>query len=210
MSEPIVFGAPYSVYVRIVRLTLAEKGVGYQLVPVDVFADGGPPTAHLSRHPFGKIPAFEHDGMTIFETAAITRYVDEAFAGPRLQPDAPRDRARMNQATGLLDAYAYRAMVWDIYVERVSNPRDGKPSDEARIAAGLPVAQTCLDVLETLVPGSTWLAGDTLSLADLHAAPMFAYFLKTPEGAAMIKRQPRLSAWWAAMSARPSFAATQD
>lgn len=59
MTEmPRVFGAKYSVYVRIVRLSLAEKGVDYELVPVDIFADGGPPTDYLDRHPFGRIPAF--------------------------------------------------------------------------------------------------------------------------------------------------------
>ena len=86
MTKPQLFGADYSVYVRIVRLALAEKGVGYDLVPVDVFAADGVPAWYLELHPFGRIPAFEHDGLRLFETAAITRYVDEAFAGPPLQP----------------------------------------------------------------------------------------------------------------------------
>ncbi|MGO4837058.1 glutathione S-transferase N-terminal domain-containing protein, partial [Rhizobiaceae sp. 2RAB30] len=39
MPESIrVFGADYSVYVRILRLTLEEKGIGYELVPVDIFS----------------------------------------------------------------------------------------------------------------------------------------------------------------------------
>lgn len=210
MRAPIVFGAPYSVYVRIVRLTLEEKGVSYDIDPVDVFAEGGPGEDHLKRHPFGKIPTFEHDGNTIFETGAIARYIDEAFDGPLLQPDTPLLRARMNQAIGLLDAYGYRAMVWDIFVERVERPAEGTPADEAKIAAALPVAETCLSALERLSPDSRWLAGDAISLADLFAAPMFAYFLQAPEGAEMVSRYPRLSAWWAAMSRRPSFAATQD
>ncbi len=208
MRAPILFGAPYSVYVRIVRLTLAEKGVSYGLDPVDIFAEGGPSPDYLARHPFGKIPAFEHGGQTIFETSAITRYVDEAFDGPPLQPETALGRARMNQAISLLDAYAYRAMVWDIFVERVENAAAG--SDEAKIAAALPVARTCCDVLEQLARDSQWLACDRLTLADLHAAPMFDYFLKTPEGAEMMAHNPRLSAWWVAMSRRRSFAATQD
>ena len=43
MGKPIVYGADYSVYVRIVRLALAEKGIDYELVPVDVFAAEGIP-----------------------------------------------------------------------------------------------------------------------------------------------------------------------
>jgi glutathione S-transferase len=119
-SHPIVFGAPYSVYVRAVRLALEEKGVPYELVPVDIFAPGGPPPEHRVGHPFGKIPALEHAGFRLYEAGAITRYVDEAFPGPRLQPEEPRSRARMNQIIGILDSYAYRTLVWDIYVERVA------------------------------------------------------------------------------------------
>jgi glutathione S-transferase len=58
MADPVVYGARYSVYVRAVRMALAEKGVAYRLVEVDVFAPGGPPAEHLARQPFGEIPAF--------------------------------------------------------------------------------------------------------------------------------------------------------
>ena len=43
-----VYGASYSVYVRIVRIALHEKGVPYNLVPVDVFADEGVPPENLA------------------------------------------------------------------------------------------------------------------------------------------------------------------
>ncbi|TIU67935.1 MAG: glutathione S-transferase family protein, partial [Mesorhizobium sp.] len=61
MSKPILYGADYSVYVRIARLALEEKGIGYDLVPVDVFAPEGVAAWYLEHHPFGRIPAFEHD-----------------------------------------------------------------------------------------------------------------------------------------------------
>ena len=86
MAAPRLFGAGYSAYVQVARLTLAEKRVAYEHVPVDVFASGGPPAWYLEHQPFGRIPAFEHDGLRLYETAAIARYVDEAFDGPALQP----------------------------------------------------------------------------------------------------------------------------
>ena len=76
MGRPVVYGADYSVYVRIVRLALHEKGVDYDLIPVDVFAEGGPPAWYFDFHPFGRIPAFEHEGLRLYETTAIARYVD--------------------------------------------------------------------------------------------------------------------------------------
>lgn len=207
-ERPRLYGATYSVYVRIVRLALAEKGVDYELVPVDVFATGGPPSAHVGRHPFGRIPAFEHGDFALYETGAIARYVDEAFPGPRLQPADLFERARCNQLISLADAYAYRCLVWDIYVERVERPAEGASPDEAKIAAALPMARTCLAAISELMGEHPWVAGPELSLADLYLAPMIDYFVRAPEGEAMMREHSRLAAWWERIVARPSMAAT--
>jgi glutathione S-transferase len=207
MPRPTLYGAPYSVYVRACRMALAEKGVPYDLIPVDVFAPGGPPAEHLTRQPFGKIPAFAHDGFALYETSAITRYVDEAFDGPPLQPAEPRTRARMTQAIGIADNHVYSDLVWGLYVPRSEAARAGRPLDEAKLAALRPKAETCLAALEALADG-LWLAGPALTLADLHLAPMVALFVRTPEGHDLMPRHARLAAWWAAVSARESFAAT--
>jgi glutathione S-transferase len=47
LGRPKVYGAPYSTYVRTVRLTLEEKGIPYDLVEVGVFAPDGPPSEYL-------------------------------------------------------------------------------------------------------------------------------------------------------------------
>jgi glutathione S-transferase len=210
MGEPVLFGAAYSVYTRIARLALAEKSLAYRFEEIDIFDASGPPASYLHRHPFGRIPAFEHDGFELYETAAVTRYVDEAFPGPALQPGNPRGRARVTQLISILDSYAYRSMVWDIYVERVRRPLRDEISDEGKIAKAVGLAKLCLDELEKFMGESLWLAGagDGPSLADLHAAPMFAYFRVAPEGSAILASRPRLSEWWERMSLRSSMRAT--
>jgi len=125
----------------------------------------------------------------------IARYIDEVFPGPTLHPSSIRGRARMNQILGVLDSYAYRTLVWDIYVERSASTR-GKQPDELRIAAALPVAQKCLGAIAGLMEDGPWLAGEALSLADLHAAPMFEYFLRTPDGQDILSGHLTLSNWW--------------
>jgi glutathione S-transferase len=207
-SVPVVYGASYSVYVRAVRLALEEKGVPYRLEPIDVFAETGPPASLLERQPFGRIPAFEHDGFRLYEAGAIERYIDEAFPGPALQPSAPRERARVNQLIGILDSYAYRTLVWDIYVERVSGPKKGRQPDEARIQAALPRARVCLRAISEVMDSGPYLAGAALTLADLHAAPMFAYFTQAPEAGPLLADEPAIEAWWASMAGRPAMHAT--
>ncbi len=210
IAKPILFGAAYSVYVRIARLVLAEKNVDYDLIEVDIFAPDGPPADYRERHPFLRIPAFEHGELRLYETGAIIRYIDGAYPTPPLQPTDLRDRARMDQAISILDNYAYRTMVWDIFVERVRAPQRGRAPDEARIAAALPRARTCLEALDRLRRGQPYLAGQALSLCDLYAAPMLAYFTMAPEGAALLAAVPGLAQWWQRLAPRASMAATRS
>jgi glutathione S-transferase len=74
-------GYRYSVYARIARMTCLEKGVAHEWSEVDPFSEDIPPT-YLSLHPFRRVPALEHDGFVLYETAVIARYIDEAFVGP--------------------------------------------------------------------------------------------------------------------------------
>ncbi|QKC93081.1 glutathione S-transferase family protein [Mesorhizobium sp. NZP2234] len=205
MTKPILYGADYSVYVRIARMTLEEKGVGYELIPLDIFAAEGIPSWYLEHHPFGRIPAFEHDGFRLFETNAIARYVDEAFDGPALRPADPRGRARMAQMTGMLDAYGYRAMVWDVAVERLEKAEP----DESLIAGGLSQAETVLRVLTALKVPGPWLLGDQVTLADLHAAPIIAYFLKAADGQKLMAGFAEIQAWWDRITDRQAFGVTE-
>ena len=210
MSSLVVYGAPYSVYVRIVRLTLEEKGADYLLEPIDIFADEGVPAGYLERHPFGKIPAIAHDGFRLYETVAITQYLDAVLPGPALVPDAPQARARMRQIIAVLDSYGYRPFVWDLFVERVRKPQEGGTSDEAVIAAGLEKSRKCLKALADLRDGIDVFFGERLSLADCHAYPMLRYMQLAPEGAALLEETGWPLRFLEAMDRRPSVAATRS
>lgn len=203
----VLHGYHLSVYLRIARLALAEKGVACERVEVNPFAPDVP-AAYLELHPFGRVPVLVHDGFALYETAAITRYIDRAFPGPPLQPSQPKALARMDQVIGVVDAYAYWPLVRQVFAHRVIRPRLGQPPDEAEIAGGLAAAPKVLGALEKLAAGDTFLVGPALSLADLHLGAMIAYFVQAPEGAALLPAFPRLAAWWSSIAARSSFAAT--
>src|SRR5687768_4932432 len=110
MADPVQLrGWRYSVYTRIARLALLSKGVEHETIEVDPFA--GLPDGYLTLHPFGRVPVLSHGAFRLFETGAITRYVDRAFEGRPLQPDSPAALARMDQVISVIDAYAYWPMV---------------------------------------------------------------------------------------------------
>jgi len=208
MSDIRLLGLRVSVYTRIVRLALEEKGIPYQLEEVDIFADVGPPADYLSLNPFGTIPSLRHAELVLSETTAFNHHLDEAFPPLRLQPSAPAQRARMNQLISVLDNHGYRPMVWDVYVQRIVVPAGGGEADEDLIASALPALRTLLRQLDDWRAEQRFLAGDAISLADLHAYPMLQYFIETPEGAGLVDEFPRLQLWLQDMQARDSVRAT--
>lgn len=202
----VLHGYHYSVYVRIARMALLEKGISWQHVEVDPFEDI--PASYLALNPFGRVPTLEHDGFVLFETSAIIRHVDEAFDGPQLQPQAPRERARMNQIIAVIDSYGYWPMVRQVFAQRIFAPAIGNAGDEAMIADGVAKSQDVLSALENLTSGEAFLVGPGLSLADLHLAAMMAYFTAAPEGALALTNYPKLSSWWKRMAQHASLIKT--
>ena len=207
MGRPIVYGTAGSTYVWSVRLALAEKGVAHELVEVGFGPHREEP--HLSRHPFAKIPAFEHDGFQLYETQAILRYIDEGFPVAPLQSTDLHQFSRMNQIMGIVDAYAWPSIAAGVLVNRVLKPHMGLPADEAAISAALPRAQLCVSEIPRLMGEQPYLTGDRVTLADLMVIPLFYYFGRLPEGEAPLADHPKIRPWMRRMAERQSFQVTK-
>ena len=204
-----LYGPAYSTYARSARLALEEKGVGYDLVEVDLFTGANTSPEHLARQPFGKVPALTHDGFALYETFAIIRYIDEAFAGPALQPADAQARARMTQICAVLDSYGYGALIGQLVWQLAIVPMQGGTPDPAVVEQGLAKGSMVLGEIEKLAAGGPTLCAGGLSLADLLLLPIAEYVLMTPQGAAAMAALPKLSAWAASMADRPSVVKTR-
>jgi glutathione S-transferase len=209
MAAPIVFGPTFSTYVRTARLALEEKPAPYELVDVPLMQGAHKEEPFLKRNPFGKVPAFEHDGFALYETSAILRYVDRAVPGAKLQPADVKRLARMDQVIGIVDSFAYPSIIGKLVWQRIVTPMIGGTPDDAIVHEALPQIRLCLSELDRLLGEAQWFGGETVSLADLHLAPLLAYMTGTPEGGELLAAQRRLGAWWQRISARPSMAKTQ-
>src|SRR5436309_3046168 len=115
MSEVTLFGFPRSTYVQIAGLVLTHKDVPYRFHDLESEM-GGP--SHLALHPFDRVPILRHGDFTLYETAAITSYVDDAFDGPKLTPTNPQRRARMSQWISAINGYYYPYMIYHVSHER--------------------------------------------------------------------------------------------
>jgi glutathione S-transferase len=202
-----IYSVPGSPYLASVLWTLEERRAPYEFVPV---APGEiKQSAHLARHPFGRMPVIEHDGFSLYETQAILRYIADTFPGEPLVPASTRDQARMNQQIGINDWYFFPKVASTIVFERLIKPNlAGEPADEAVVKGALPMATRCAGEIERLMDGRRYLAADHLSLADLHLAPQLYYFAMTAEGGSILKEHRQLSSWLGLMGSRPAIKKT--
>lgn len=207
MSGITLWGFDGSTYVRTVKMLLAEKGVAeFEQVQVNVLEGEPKRPEHLQRHPFGKVPVLDHDGMRIIETSAITRYLNDVLPGPSLVPATPRDRARMDMVVGLVDSYGYGALVGGVAAFHLFPDFVGG-RNEAMRAGGIETGRKALEFAMQTRGASPFIAGE-LSLADLYLAPILSYVAMTPDKDAVFD-VPGLGDWWARVQARPSYNQTQ-
>ena len=208
---PVVLRGPaHSTLLRAARLALEEKGVAYALREADLPQAQDRRPGRAARHRPWDAPVLEHDGFSLSETGAITRYVDEAFQGPALQPAEVRDRARMAQVIALADHHLHgppaMRLLWRAMYGSEAN---GGPLAEAAAEEDRPAAEHALDLVEGLIGPGGHLAGGAFGLADCHLIPVLDLLAPTDEGRAALDRRPRLADWWRGASARPSVAATR-
>ena len=212
---PVVLRGPaHSTLLRAARLALEEKGVAYALREADLpQAQDRRRPGRAARHRPWDAPVLEHDGFALSETAAITRYVDEAFPGPALQPPDVRDRARMAQVIALADHHLHgppaMRLLWRAMYGAAAEAANGGPLAEAAAEEDRPAAEHALDLVEGVIGPGGHLAGGAFGLADCHLIPVLDLLAPTDEGRAALDRRPRLAAWWRGAGARPSVAATR-
>jgi glutathione S-transferase len=201
-----LYGFDGSTYVRTVRMLLAEKGADYEQVPVNVLAGEPREAEHLKRHPFGKVPVLDHDGMRILETSAITRYLDDVLEGPSFIPENAKDRARMDMAMGLIDSYGYNALVgvagYHLFPDFIGNP------DKSFLEHAIEQSRLVLTELMKIRGDSKYIAGDKPSLADLYLAPI-CFYVGLVEDKSKVFDVPGFSEWWNRIQEMDSFKSTE-
>ncbi len=207
MSEkPILYGFDGSTFVRTARMVLADKGISYDQVPVNVLEGEPRQPEHLARHPFGKVPVLDIDGLRIRETDAICRYLDETVPEPPLMPDNAKDRATANEAISVVGSYGYPALLGIAGYHLFAEFLGGK--DDTALERNIADAQRALQLLMENKGDAPWLAGARPSLADYFLAPILFYVSLTPD-ADKVMSVDGVQDWWARMQQVDSFKKTK-
>jgi glutathione S-transferase len=201
MDHVIVYGFQRSTFVNVARLVLCAKGVSFTFhdTEMEMYSP-----EHLKRHPWNRVPVLQHGDFWLYETSAIVQYVDEAFAGPGLQPTDPRDRAKMHQWISNLNSYYYPYFIYRLTHETLVFPELGIAPDLAVVNEALPKVELGLTVLEReLSDGRPFIVNGSPTLADYFMLPTFTALTFAPAGPGLLAKFPLVSQWFKRMIELP-------
>ena len=196
MLNLTLYGTPVSTYVRTVRLLLDEANIEYDLKDIGIFNGDNETAEYLAKHPFGKVPAMVVDGITIYETSAITHYINQKLANSLFAPPDVLMQTRMLQIMAIIDNYLYPHAIGTIVIQNLIVPDQGGITDSEAVQKAIAPTQKALAAIEDLVTGTPFLISSLISIADFYLIPIFIYLEKTPQFAAVTANTPKLKTWW--------------
>jgi glutathione S-transferase len=165
----ILYHLPLSPYARKVRLVLSEKRIPFELRIERVWERR---EDFLDLNPACTVPVLaEENGLVLAESYAICEYLDEAYPDLPLLGRTLGERAEVRRLVAWFDGKFAREVSDNLYYEKQVKRLMGRGNpDAAALRAGYANLKPHLDYLGWLAETRLWLAGASLSLADLAAA----------------------------------------
>jgi stringent starvation protein A len=172
-------------YCARVRIVLAEKGVEYETVVIDL--DDRPAWIY-DKNPLGRVPVLEEDAFVLPESAVINEYLEERYPEPRLWPLDPGERA-----LGRLLVFRFDEFSKPYYALR-------RGEEGARERFDL-----ALGGLDGLLDAQPFLSGRGYGLADIAYLP---WVLRARDRLGVVLEAfPALAGWVERLAERPAVAA---
>ena len=190
------YHAPWSRSSGILWL-LEELGVAYELVHIDIRAEGGVPEAYRAIQPNKKVPAIEHDGVIVTERPAISIYLADAFPEAGLAP-AIGDPER----GPYLSVLVWCAAVFDPCITAKAR---GQVYESNDYAFGL--FDDMVAWLERIVSERPFAAGPRFTAADVQLASSIDYTMNMVK---ILPEKQAFSDYLARIGQRPALVRAQE
>ena len=194
---------PLCPFSRKVRLLLGEKGVGYEPVRESPWLRRD---EFIDLNPAGQTPVMVDTDrhVVLIDSMAICEFFEETVGKVALINGTATDRAEIRRLVAWFDTQFYRDITGPLLVERMEKRIVHRMTPDARVLReAMKAAVQHLDYIDYLLDHRTWLAGATMSLADLAAAAhvSVADYL----GGIDWKSHEQAKRWYMVMKSRPSF-----
>jgi glutathione S-transferase len=203
MSEIKLYSARACPFAHRSRLVLGEKKIKFELVEIDL---QNKPAWYSSVSLYGKVPALEHAGQRIVESAVINEYLEEVFPEPRLLPREPAQRAIARIWIDFANtrlAPAFTKVLW------AATPAD-RDSGKKELLTALELAEK--EGLAKLSSSGPYWLGAEPSLVDFTFYPWFERLraFEQHTGFEVPRSLERVNRFWQAVAARESVKAIEN
>jgi len=180
-----VYGDRNSGNCQKVSITADFLNIPYEWVDIDITKNESRSEAFLKRTPMGQVPVIElDDGRCLAQSNAIIRYLAN---GSALLPADPFAQAKIDELL-FWEQYSHEPYVATTRYHMVYLGRTKDQREPMRVERG----EKALDLMETMIKGRTWFAGEALSVADIA---LIAYTRLAHEGGFDMASRPRVMAW---------------
>lgn len=182
-----------------VRVVLAEKGLSYELVAIDLAQGEQRKREFLRLNPFGRVPVLIDEDITIYDSTIIAEYLEDEYPEPPLLPpvgaSALRAKARMWE--DFADT-SFTPQVGQLMAELTKNESD---RDAARVQRLQQTVDQMLSFLNHELQGQEFLTGQ-FSVADIAFVPRLVVLADLGIEAGL--NRPNVDGWYKRMIERPS------
>jgi len=213
-----------------VRIALEEKGLDWTSHLVDILKGENLTKEYIGINPNAVVPTLVDDGVVIIDSADIIDYLDKKFSPDSLRPVLEKDKQQMYDWMYLardnhlsIKTYMYSNMSFlqnmKKSAEQMDEYRQNQIFDSAllefherfnsnegftkeELAKATTVIDNCFREMDARLKGNDWLAGNSLSLADIAWIPQLVILnvVNYP-----FENYPNLEKWKKAIIQRPSF-----
>ncbi|XP_057549146.1 glutathione S-transferase-like [Amaranthus tricolor] len=201
-----VHGSPMSTATLRVVAAVHEKELEYEFVTIDMKSGAHKQPPFISLNPFGQVPALEDGDLKLFESRAITKYIAYNYENKGTSL-VHKDGKQMAELTVWMEVEAHQfdpvgsKLVWELIIKNLF----GMQSDDAVVEENEAKLAKVLDIYESRLSNSKYIAGDSFTLADLHHLPVLQYLMGT-KVKNLFDERAHVSAWAKDILGRPSWA----
>lgn len=198
----ILYHLPLSPFSRKVRLALAEKRIPFDLRVERVWDRR---EEFLAMNPACTVPVLQDaNGLVLADSWAICEYLDEAYPDTPLLGRTLAERAEVRRLVSWFDQKFHAEVTRNLLHEKQLKRQLGQGNpDAAAIRAGYANLKPHMDYIGWLAETRAWLAGPSLSLADLAAAAHLSALDYI--GDVDWTLSDAVKDWYARIKSRPSF-----
>lgn len=194
---------PLCPFSRKIRLLLGEKNVAYELVREDPWSASD---YFWNLNPAGRTPVMVHQerDTVLCDSRAIAEYFEETVDKSPMINGTAANRAEIRRLVALFDENFYNDVTAPLLNERMKKRIVLNQSPDSRVLReAMKLAHGHLDYMDWLIDNRPWLAGSTMSLADLAAAAQIsvADYLGGIDWAG----HEQTRGWYSVFKSRPSF-----